>query len=75
MLVAEDQGNYYRIPSDKRDLNYEKFFDKGTKEIQFVEDYNSHNTHRLDVDEMVALLRKLDYINKIEAGEKADPDA
>ncbi|EET4668012.1 polysaccharide biosynthesis protein [Escherichia coli] len=75
MLVAEDQGNYYRIPSDKRDLNYEKFFDKGTKEIQFVEDYNSHNTRRLDVDEMVALLRKLDFINKIEAGEKADPDA
>ncbi|ECC1691335.1 UDP-glucose 4-epimerase [Salmonella enterica subsp. salamae] len=75
LLVAEDQGNYYRIPSDKRDLNYEKFFDKGTKGIQSFEDYNSHNTRRLNVEEMIDLLRKLDYINKIEAGEKADPDA
>lgn len=75
MLVAEDQGNYYRIPCDNRDLNYEKFFEQGTKEIQTIDDYNSHNTQRLNVQEMTALLRKLDYINKIEAGEKADPDA
>ncbi|MDE9563761.1 polysaccharide biosynthesis protein [Xenorhabdus bovienii] len=75
MLVAEDQGNYYRIPADNRNLNYEKYFEKGSKEVQSIEDYNSHNTRRLDVDEMIALLRKLDYINKVEAGEKADPDA
>ncbi|MBW9461106.1 polysaccharide biosynthesis protein [Kluyvera sp. EC_51] len=75
MLVAEDQGNYYRIPSDKRDLNYEKFFDKGREDIQHIEDYNSHNTQRLNVDEMSMLLRKLEYINKIEAGEMVDPDA
>jgi len=75
MLVAEDQGNYYRIPCDNRDLNYEKFFEQGTKEIQTIDDYNSHNTQRLNVQEMTALLRKLDYINKIEAGKKADPDA
>ncbi|WP_446470095.1 polysaccharide biosynthesis protein [Xenorhabdus stockiae] len=75
MLIAEDQGNYYRIPADNRDLNYEKYFEKGNREVQLIEDYNSHNTHRLNVDEMVQLLRKLDYINKIEAGEKVDPDA
>lgn len=75
MLVAEDQGNYYRIPCDNRDLNYEKFFEEGVKEIQAIDDYNSHNTNRLNVEEMTTLLRKLDYINKIEAGEKADPDA
>ncbi|HCJ9895221.1 TPA: polysaccharide biosynthesis protein [Escherichia coli] len=74
MLVAEDQGNYYRIPCDNRDLNYEKYFEKGNKEVETIEDYNSHNTYRLNTEEMVALLRKLSYINKIESGEKADPD-
>ncbi|PHM47214.1 polysaccharide biosynthesis protein [Xenorhabdus miraniensis] len=75
MLVAEDQGNYYRIPADNRDLNYEKYFERGNKDIQSIEDYNSHNTYRLNVDEMISMLCKLDYINKVEAGEKADPDA
>ncbi|CDG86471.1 polysaccharide biosynthesis protein [Xenorhabdus bovienii] len=75
MLVAEDQGDYYRISADNRDLNYEKYFEKGNKEIQIIEDYNSHNTKRLNVNEMISLLRKLNYINKIEVGEKADPDA
>ncbi|EIQ0149321.1 polysaccharide biosynthesis protein [Escherichia coli] len=74
MLVAEDQGNYYRIPCDKRDLNYEKYFEKGNKKVETIDDYNSHNTYRLNTQEMVSLLRKLTYINKIEAGEKADPD-
>lgn len=74
MLVAEDQGNYYRIPCDNRDLNYEKYFEKGNKEVETIEDYNSHNTYRLNTEEMVALLRKLSYINKIESGEKANPD-
>ncbi|HGB6441767.1 TPA: polysaccharide biosynthesis protein, partial [Salmonella enterica subsp. enterica serovar Waycross] len=44
MLVAQDQGNYYRIPCDNRDLNYEKYFEKGNKDVEKVEDYNSHNT-------------------------------
>ncbi|HDL8805339.1 TPA: polysaccharide biosynthesis protein, partial [Escherichia coli] len=74
MLVAEDQGNYYRIPCDNRDLNYEKYFEMGNKEVETIEDYNSHNTYRLNTDEMITLLRKLPYINKIESGEKADPD-
>ncbi|EKN4704116.1 polysaccharide biosynthesis protein [Yersinia ruckeri] len=75
MLVAEDQGDYYRIPADNRDLNYEKYFETGNKDVQLIEDYNSQNTYRLNVDEMINFLRKLDYINKIESGENADPDA
>ncbi|HFV9446033.1 TPA: polysaccharide biosynthesis protein, partial [Salmonella enterica subsp. enterica serovar Waycross] len=74
MLVAQDQGNYYRIPCDNRDLNYEKYFEKGNKDVEKVEDYNSHNTYRLSKDEMIVLLRKLTYINKIESGNKADSD-
>ncbi|MBD2824375.1 polysaccharide biosynthesis protein [Xenorhabdus szentirmaii] len=74
MLVAEDQGDYYRISADNRDLNYEKYFEKGNKEVQIIEDYNSHNTKRLNVNEMIELLHKLSYINKIGAGKKANPD-
>ncbi|END3796248.1 polysaccharide biosynthesis protein [Escherichia albertii] len=74
MAVAEDQGNYYRIPADNRDLNYEKYFEKGNKDVSLLEDYNSHNTIRLDVDGMVALLRKLEFIRKVEAGYDANPD-
>lgn len=74
MLVAEDQGDYYRIPADNRDLNYGKYFEIGNKNIDSLEDYNSHNTQRLDVDGMITLLRKLEYINKIEAGVEANPD-
>ena len=74
MLVAKDEGEYFRIPADNRDLNYEKFFDQGSQELSEVEDYNSHNTHRLDVDEMKELLLKLDFIKKVTLGEKAVPD-
>lgn len=74
MLTAEDQNGYYRIPADNRDLNYEKYFEKGSKEVELITDYNSHNTHRLDVKEMISLLYKLPYINKVANGEKADPD-
>lgn len=55
-------------------MNYEKYFEMGNKEVETIEDYNSHNTYRLNTDEMITLLRKLPYINKIESGEKADPD-
>lgn len=74
MLVAEDQGQYYRIPADNRDLNYEKYFEEGSKELSGVEDYNSHNTERLDVNGMKKLLLKLEFIQKIAAGEKVKPD-
>ena len=59
---AEDQGHYYRIPADTRDLNYEKYFSVGAPEISQQEDYNSHNTRRLNVDELVDLLSNLDFI-------------
>lgn len=64
MEKAEDCGNYFRIPSDNRDLNYEAYFSEGTPSIAQKEDYHSHNTHRLDVEEMAELLLKMDYIQE-----------
>jgi UDP-glucose 4-epimerase len=64
MAKAVDMGNYYRIPCDTRDLNYDKFFVKGNKEIAKIEDYHSHNTHRLDVEGMKELLLKLRFIRE-----------
>lgn len=74
MLVAYDQGDYYRIPADNRDLNYEKYFEVGSKELSHLEDYNSHNTARLDVSGMKKLLLKLEFLRKVAAGETASPD-
>ncbi|MBW3782369.1 polysaccharide biosynthesis protein [Aeromonas veronii] len=74
MFVAEDQGGYYRIPSDNRDLNYSKYNEEGEKDLSAVEDYNSHNTERLDVAGMVKLLHKLDFIRDIEAGSLIVPE-
>jgi UDP-glucose 4-epimerase len=59
---AEDLGDYFRIPLDDRDLNYAVYFSEGEEKVSLHEDYNSHNTHRLDVDEMVDVLLKLEYI-------------
>ncbi len=59
---AEDCGNYFRVPADNRDLNYSAFFTEGKEEVSKQEDYNSHNTHRLDVDGLVELLLRLDYV-------------
>lgn len=59
MARAEDMGNYYRIPCDTRDLNYDKFFEEGQEEVSNTEDYHSHNTYRLSKDEMKSLLKKL----------------
>ncbi|MDR7271848.1 UDP-glucose 4-epimerase [Pelomonas saccharophila] len=66
---AEDLGGYYRIPPDGRDLNYTKFVEQGEARIQAAEDYTSHNTERLDVPRMEALLMKLDFMRRIAAGE------
>ncbi len=60
MVAAEDLEGYYRVPPDPRDLNYGKFIDKGLKKTSEASDYNSHNTKRLDHDEMKNLLMKLD---------------
>ena len=74
MFVAEDQDNYFRIPSDNRDLNYSKYSEEGEKDLSLIEDYNSHNTQRLDVESMVQLLHKLDFIGEIAAGAKKVPE-
>ena len=59
MARAEDTGRYYRIPSDNRDLNYNKFFVEGEVEIAELDDYTSHNTRRLDVAAVKALVGSL----------------
>jgi UDP-glucose 4-epimerase len=63
MMKAEDMGNFYRIPADTRDLNYERYFSEG-KDISRIEEYHSHNTQRLDVEDTKKLLLKLDIIRK-----------
>ena len=60
MLRVEDLGNYYRIPSDMRDLNYTQFLSKGEKDINTVQEYTSHNTVRLDLDGVIKTIKKLD---------------
>ncbi len=70
MACATDMGDYFRVPPDNRDLNYGKFFDEGDKQLSELEDYNSHNTNRLDVEGMKSLLLKLDFIRAIVAGKE-----
>jgi UDP-glucose 4-epimerase len=62
MAHAEDMGGYYRIPADNRDLNYAKYFSDGEEVISHTDDYTSHNTTRLDVEQVKSLLLKLDFI-------------
>lgn len=64
MSKAQDMGNYYRIPLDNRDLNYDKYFVEGEEEISQIDDYHSHNTTLLDVEEMKQLLLKLELVRK-----------
>lgn len=61
---AIDMGGYYRIPADNRDLNYAKYFSEGEEKISQLDDYTSHNTHRLNVAQVKELLLKLDYIKE-----------
>jgi len=70
MATAQEIENYFRVPPDLRDLNYGKFVDEGDKKISHSEDYNSHNTKRLDVKEMKSLLLKLDIVQALARGEK-----
>jgi UDP-glucose 4-epimerase len=74
LACAEDLGDYYRVPPDGRDLNYGKFVECGEKRLTASthgEDYNSHNTTRLDVEGMKTLLLKLDFMRRIARGENA----
>jgi len=63
-LVAEDMGNFYRVSADKRDLNYDKYFVEGTQSLSSDQEYNSHNTRRLTVDEIKGKLLTLPFIRQ-----------
>lgn len=74
MVAAEDLGGYYRVSPDLRDLNYGKFVEQGETKISEATDYNSHNTERLDVAGMQALLMKLGFMQAIARGEHVEPE-
>lgn len=64
MAKSIDMGEYFRVPCDSRDLNYDKYFVEGEEEVSKIEDYHSHNTKQLDLEGMEELLLKLDIIRK-----------
>ena len=64
MVRAIDMGEYYRIPCDTRDLNYDKFFTEGDQDLSTIEDYHSHNTRRLEVEGMKELLMRLRFVQE-----------
>jgi UDP-N-acetylglucosamine 4,6-dehydratase/5-epimerase len=72
MAKAEDLGSYFRIPADTRDLNYGKFFSEGFVDMEKIEDYTSHNTERLNIEETKRLLLKLRTIRKDVLGEDSE---
>ena len=74
MVEAEDLGGYYRIQPDLRDLNYDKFVEEGEERISQAEDYNSHNTERLDIDGMKELLMKITFMQTASRGEFVDSE-
>ncbi|KAA0548467.1 NAD-dependent epimerase/dehydratase family protein [Bacillus sp. BGMRC 2118] len=63
-IVAHDMGGFYRVPADTRDLNYDKYFFEGDQKLSSEEEYNSHNTQRLSIEEIKELLLKLDYVQE-----------
>lgn len=73
--VADDMGEYFRVPPDGRDLNYDKFVEKGEARLSQGEEYNSHNTRRLDVEGMKDLLLKLPLIHRVLRNEPISEDA
>lgn len=76
-VCAEDMGEYFRVSADDRDLNYAKYVDQGEPQITQAlhgEEYNSHNTTRLDVEGMKALLMRLEFMQRISRGEHANPE-
>jgi len=73
-VAAEDMGDYYRVSPDLRDLNYEKFVEQGEEKISITEDYNSHNTSRLDINAMKTLLLRLSFMQAIIRGEIVSPE-
>jgi UDP-glucose 4-epimerase len=73
MATAEDMGDYYRVAADNRDLNYALYFSEGKRDLSRLQDFNSHNAPRLDVDAMCALLKKLDCVQRALRGEPVEP--
>ncbi len=63
-MVAKDMGGFFKVPSDKRDLNYDKYFIEGDQNLSNEDEYNSHNTERLDIDKIKEKLLKLDYVQR-----------
>jgi len=63
-VVAEDMGGFFRVSADKRDLNYEKYFEQGNEKLSIDQEYNSHNTHRLNIEQIKEKLLQLDYIKE-----------
>jgi UDP-glucose 4-epimerase len=74
MVAAEDLGGYYRVPPDLRDLNYGKFVEQGEVRISEATDYNSHNTERLDIAGMQAMLMKLRFMQAIAHGQQVESE-
>lgn len=74
MACAEDQGEYFRVPPDARDLNYMMYVERGEQRISRAEDYNSHNTTRLDLAATREMLLRLEPMRRIANGELADFD-
>ncbi len=72
MVKAVDEGNYYRIPADNRDLNYNKYFTEGESKVTITEEYTSHNTQRLNVEQTKALLLKLRSVRQDVLGERLE---
>jgi UDP-glucose 4-epimerase len=69
MVKAEDMGDFYRVPSDNRDLNYAMYFSEGEQDVAKIEDYHSHNTERLDVEGVKKLISDLSIVKKELFGE------
>jgi UDP-glucose 4-epimerase len=63
-VVAQDLGNFFRVPADTRDLNYDKYYIEGVHKLSAVEDYNSHNTERLSITQIKAKLMELDFVRQ-----------
>ena len=74
MAAASDLGEYYRIPPDMRSLNYEKFVTLGDVKVASTEEYTSHNTDRLNLESMVALLGKLKFVDALKQGIDMEPE-
>jgi len=70
MLTAINEQNYFRIPSDKRELNYDKYFVEGSEKLSNTQEYNSHNTQRLDIHQMKQTLLTIDNIDELLIGAK-----